>query len=56
MALAFVYSRPFVTSAIVGATTLEQLKHNLDSINLNLSEDVIQAIESIHRMHPNPCP
>jgi aryl-alcohol dehydrogenase-like predicted oxidoreductase len=56
MALAFVYSRPFVTSVIVGATTLAQLKHNIDSINVNLSEDVIQKIESIHRMHPNPCP
>lgn len=56
MALAYVLSRPFVTSAIIGATRLEQLKENLASIELELSEDVLTAIEEIHRDHHSPCP
>jgi aryl-alcohol dehydrogenase-like predicted oxidoreductase len=56
MALAFVTSRPFVTSNIIGATTLEQLDSNLASINLQLSAEVLQDIEDIHRAMPNPCP
>jgi len=56
MALAFVSSRPFVTSNIIGATTLEQLDSNLASIDLRLSEDVLTAIEAIHTSQPNPAP
>jgi len=56
MALAFVNSRPFVTSNIIGATTLDQLKSNIDSINLNLSDEVLAAIESVHQKIPNPSP
>lgn len=56
MALAFVNSKPFVTSNIIGATTLEQLKSNIDSINLNLSDEVLAAIESVHQKIPNPSP
>ena len=41
MALAFVNSRPFVTSNIIGATTVEQLKTNIDSVHINLSKDII---------------
>ncbi|MBH0095299.1 aldo/keto reductase [Psychrobacter sp. NZS113] len=56
MALAFVNSRSFVTSNIIGATTLDQLKSNIDSANLTLSSDVLEAIEAVHTQHPNPSP
>jgi len=56
MALAYVNSRPFVTSNIIGATTLEQLQSNLDSIHLTLSDEVLTEIEAIHINQPNPAP
>ncbi|TWI55416.1 aryl-alcohol dehydrogenase-like predicted oxidoreductase [Pseudomonas duriflava] len=56
MALAYVTRRPFVTSNIIGATSLEQLQSNLDSIDLTLPEEVIAGIESIHKTQPNPAP
>lgn len=56
MALAFVNSRSFLTSNIIGATSLEQLRENIDSAELVLSDEVLEAIESIHGRHPNPCP
>ncbi len=56
MALAFVLSRPFLTSAVIGATTLEQLEHNLASAELTLSGEVLDGIEAIHAEHPNPSP
>ncbi|MCL4160413.1 UNVERIFIED_CONTAM: hypothetical protein GTU68_017094 [Idotea baltica] len=54
MSLAFVNERPFVTSNIIGATSIEQLEENLDSINISLSEDVIKAINAVHAEIPNP--
>ena len=56
MALAYVTSRPFTTSNIIGATTLEQLATNIDSINLTLSDEVLAEIEAIHTLYPNPAP
>ncbi len=56
MALAFVTAQPFVTSNIIGATSLEQLDSNLASIDLVLSEDVLAGIETIHKAQPNPAP
>ena len=56
MALAFVNSRSFVTSNIIGATTIEQLKSNINSINLTLDSDVLDAIEAVHTQQPNPSP
>lgn len=56
MALAYVNTRPFVTSNIIGATTMEQLKENIDSINLHLSEEVLSEIEAIQNRIPNPAP
>ena len=56
MALAFVNSRPFLTSNIIGATTMEQLKANIDSAELRLPETVLEGIEAIHTRHPNPSP
>lgn len=56
MALAYVNSRRFLTSNIIGATNLEQLKTDIDSIHVNLSDEVLQEIERIHQLHPNPSP
>jgi aryl-alcohol dehydrogenase-like predicted oxidoreductase len=56
MALAYVTSRPFVAANIIGATTMAQLANDITSINLTLSTEILQRIESIHRSQPNPCP
>ena len=57
MALAFVNSRPFLTSTIIGATNnMHQLKENIASIDLKLGEEVLQGIETIHNEIPNPAP
>ncbi len=56
LALAFVNSRPFLTSTIIGATTLVQLQSNLDSMQLRLDEDLLKEIEAIHTLQPNPAP
>jgi len=56
MALAFVTRQPFVTSNIIGATSLEQLESNLGSLSLELSDELLDAIEAIHREQPNPAP
>ena len=56
MALAFVNDRPFVTSNIIGATTVEQLKENIDSIHTKLSKETLEKINAIHSKIPNPSP
>ncbi|MDI5932216.1 NADP(H)-dependent aldo-keto reductase [Halomonas kalidii] len=56
MALAFVNSRSFLTSNIVGATTMEQLEDDLTSESLRLEQSVLDAIEEVHRRLPNPAP
>ena len=56
MALAFVNSRPFLTSNIIGATSMEQLKENIASIGIDLPENVMKGIEEIHNSIPNPSP
>jgi len=56
MALAFVTGRDFVTSNIIGATTMEQLKSNIDSAELTLSRELLEAINAIHADNPDPCP
>ena len=56
MALAFVNSQPFVASNIIGATTMEQLKENIESVNLDLSQDIIDEINQVHASQPNPAP
>ena len=56
MALAFVNTRPFLTSTIIGATNMEQLKANIKSIELKLSDEVLDEIEAIHQLIPNPSP
>jgi len=56
MALAFVRQQPFVASTLLGATTMEQLKINIDSQDLTLDEDVINALEEIHKRFTIPAP
>ena len=52
---AYVNDRPFVTSNIIGATTIEQLRENIDSIDITLSNETLHEIEDIHLSDPNPC-
>lgn len=56
MALAYVTSRDFVTSNIIGATSLEQLRENISSASLILDDQVLSDIEAVHGEFPNPCP
>jgi aryl-alcohol dehydrogenase-like predicted oxidoreductase len=56
LALAYARSRWFVSSTIIGATSLEQLKENLSSVNVNLSEEIIAEINEVHALYPNPTP
>ena len=52
---AYVNNRPFVTSNIIGATSMDQLKENIDSIDIVLSKEILSEIEDIHLSDPNPC-
>lgn len=56
MALAFVNTRPFLTSNIIGATSMEQLKENIASIDVKLSDEVLKGITEIHKSIPDPAP
>jgi len=56
MALAFVNNREFVTSNIIGATSMTQLADNIASIELKLSDELLSEIEQVHQRLPNPCP
>jgi aryl-alcohol dehydrogenase-like predicted oxidoreductase len=56
MAIAFAVSRPFVTSTIIGATTLDQLETDIAALDLTLGDHVLADIEQIHLDYPNPCP
>ena len=56
LSLAFVNSRDFVTSNIIGATTMKQLKENIDSIDISLEENIMHEINLIHEKIPNPAP
>jgi len=56
MSLAFVNERPFLTSNIIGATSLEQLEENINSIDISLSDEIMEAINAVHAEIPNPAP
>ena len=56
MALAYATSRPFVTSTIIGATTLDQLKTDIDGGLLKLSDACSRTSNELHLAYPNPCP
>ncbi len=55
LANAFVINRPFVASSIIGVTSINHLKENIDSININFTEEMFNEIEEIHKSDPNPC-
>ena len=56
MSLKFCEIQDFMTSVIIGATTMEQLKSDIESVNVNLSNDVIEEINQVQTIYPNPCP
>ena len=56
LSLAFINQLPFVTSNIIGATKMDQLKENIGSINIELSKEILQEIEAVHAAIPNPAP
>ncbi|MGY3568840.1 NADP(H)-dependent aldo-keto reductase [Vibrio paucivorans] len=56
MALAFVNQRPFVASNIIGATTMEQLKSNIDSLDVVLTDELMQDLQEVSTTYSNPCP
>ena len=56
MSLKFCELQPFMTSVIIGATTMDQLKTDIESVNINLSEEVINEINEVQKIYPNPCP
>ncbi|KAB8334357.1 NADP(H)-dependent aldo-keto reductase [Scytonema tolypothrichoides VB-61278] len=56
LALAFVRSRWFVSSTIIGATSLEQLQENIDSVNVILNQEILAELDAVHTRYPNPAP
>lgn len=56
MALQFINTRPFVTSNIIGATTMEQLKENISSVEVDLTKEILKKIEAVQERIPNPAP
>ena len=56
MSIKFCEIQDFMTSVIIGATTMEQLKINIESVNVNLSNEIIKEINKIQTIYPNPCP
>jgi len=56
MSLKFLEIQPFVTSVIIGATTIEQLKTNIESVNVELTNEIIKKINEVQAIYPNPCP
>lgn len=56
LSLAFVNQRPFVTGNIIGATTMDQLKENIGSIHVDLSDEILSEIDRIQDLQPNPAP
>ncbi len=56
MALAYVNSRPFLTSTIIGATKMDQLRTDIASVDVTISPELEAGIDAIHQQHLNPCP
>jgi aryl-alcohol dehydrogenase-like predicted oxidoreductase len=56
LALKFVETRPFVTSVIIGATSMDQLRHDLDGFALSWTDDMERAVNALHLAHRSPCP
>ena len=56
MSIKFCEIQPFVTSVIIGATTMQQLKTNVESVNVKLNNEIINEINKVQKIYPNPCP
>ena len=56
LSLKFCELQPFITSVIIGATTMEQLKTDIESVNINLNSEIIDEINEVQKIYPNPCP
>ena len=56
MSIKFCEEQEFMTSVIIGATTMEQLKTNIESVKVNLDSEVIKEINNVQKKYPNPCP
>ena len=56
LSLAFVTDRPFVTSNIIGATTMKQLAENIATATVTLSDEILAEIDAVHNRMPNPAP
>ena len=56
MSIKFCEIQPFVTSVIIGATTMQQLKTNVESVNVKLNNEIINEINEVQKKYPNPCP
>jgi aryl-alcohol dehydrogenase-like predicted oxidoreductase len=56
LSLAYINQLPFVTANIIGATKISQLKENIGSIHIDLSEEILKEIEAVHHLIPNPAP
>ncbi len=56
MSLKFCEIQPFMTSVIIGATTMQQLKTDIESVNLKLTDEIIKEINEVQKTYPNPCP
>ena len=56
MSLKFCEIQPFVTSVIIGATTMQQLKTDIESVNVKLTDEIIKEINNVQKIYPNPCP
>ena len=56
MSIKFCEIQDFMTSVIIGATTMEQLKTDIESVNINLNDEIINEINEVQKLYPNPCP
>ena len=56
ISLKFIEIQPFVTSVIIGATNMKQLKTNIESVNIKLTDEIINDINEVQAIYPNPCP
>jgi len=56
MSIKFCEVQDFMTSVIIGATTMEQLKTNIESVKVKLDDEVIKEINEVQKKYPNPCP
>ena len=56
MSIKFCEEQEFMTSVIIGATTMDQLKTNIESVKVKLDQEVINDINNVQKIFPNPCP